>query len=242
MAFAALRHPETALAGLQKLLQQEWQFVQRVIDGIGDDFATIEEAISNLFLPVLFGDSIECDYSRKVVELPVKSTGLALPSPIDTSESFYKASKLVCSHRFEAFRGAVPFSSADHKSVRASVTTELKSLRRTELNETALTLVLNQLDCDTRRTIKRGRETGQWLSILPSMINDTKLSAQEFRYAQLLQYSQSQGDLPPQCDSCDTTFSICHALECKTGGLIILRHNEITEELCDLVSKALTPS
>jgi hypothetical protein len=85
-------------------------------------------------------------------------------------------------------------------------------------------------------------ETGQWLSILPSTINGTKLSAQEFRDALLLQYAHSPGDLPSHCDSCDATFSVRHALECKTGGLIILPHNEITEELCDLASKALTPS
>jgi hypothetical protein len=39
-----------------------------------------------------------------------------------------------------------------------------------------------------------------------------------------------------------TTFSVYHTLECKTGGLVLLRHNEITEELSDLLaSKALTP-
>jgi hypothetical protein len=29
---------------------------------------------------------------------------------------------------------------------------------------------------------------------------------------------------------------------CKIGGLVTLRHNEINEELCDLVTKALAPS
>jgi hypothetical protein len=128
----------------------------------------------------------------------------------------------VCSHLLEAFRGVVPFSSADHMSVRASVTTELMSHRMTELNETALTSVLDQLDCDTRRTIKQGMEIGQWLSILPSTINGTKLSAQEFQDAILLQYAWSPGDLPSQYDGCNTALSVHHALECKTGGLIIL--------------------
>jgi hypothetical protein len=38
LAFAAFSHPQTAFVGLQKLLQHKWQFVQRVIDGIGDSF------------------------------------------------------------------------------------------------------------------------------------------------------------------------------------------------------------
>jgi hypothetical protein len=38
------------------------------------------------------------------------------------------------------------------------------------------------------------------------------------------------------------TFSVPHALECKKGGLVISRHNEIRDELSDLASKALSPS
>jgi hypothetical protein len=244
LAFTALSHPQTALAGLHKSLQQEWQFFQRVIDGIGDDLAPIEEAISNLFLPDLFGDSIECNYRHKsqTSGAPSQERRPSPPNPIDTSGSSYKVSMLVCSHILEAFRGTIPFSSTDHKSVRASVTIKLKLHSRTELNETALTLVLDQLDCNTHRTIKQGTETGQWLSVLPFTIKGTKLSVQEFWDALLLRYDRSPGDLQSQCDGCDTTFSVRHTLECKTGGLIILQHNEITKELCHLASKALTPS
>jgi hypothetical protein len=38
------------------------------------------------------------------------------------------------------------------------------------------------------------------------------------------------------------TFSVQHAMTCKKGGLVIIRHNEIGDELADLASKALTPS
>jgi hypothetical protein len=38
------------------------------------------------------------------------------------------------------------------------------------------------------------------------------------------------------------TNSVGHALDCKTGGLIIQRHNEIANKLADLCGKALTPS
>jgi hypothetical protein len=40
--------------------------------------------------------------------------------------------------------------------------------------------------------------------------------------------------------TCLAKFDVRHALECKVGALIIMRHiNEINEELCDLASKAL---
>jgi hypothetical protein len=98
------------------------------------------------------------------------------------------------------------------------------------------------LDCDTRRTILLGKEIGQWLSVMPSTLNGTELSAQEFRDTLLLRHARIPGDLPSHCDGCGAKFDVRHALECKVGGLVILRHNEINKELCDLASKALAPS
>jgi hypothetical protein len=55
----------------------------------------------------------------------------------------------------------------------------------------------------------------------------------------LLRYARSPPDLPSQCDGCDAAFSIRHTLvECKKGGLVIIRHNEIQDKLVVLASKA----
>jgi hypothetical protein len=75
-----------------------------------------------------------------------------------------------------------------------------------------------------------------------STLNDTELSAQEFRDALLIRHARTPGDLPSHCDICGAKFDVRHALECKVGGLVILRHNEINKELCDLASKAIAPS
>jgi hypothetical protein len=77
---------------------------------------------------------------------------------------------------------------------------------------------------------------------LPSTVNGMELSAPEFRDAFLLRYARCPPDLPSHCDGCLQKFSVWHALECKTGGLVIFRHNEIRDELSDLATKALSPS
>jgi hypothetical protein len=77
---------------------------------------------------------------------------------------------------------------------------------------------------------------------MPSTVNGTELSAQEFRDKLLIRYARQPPDLPALCDGCSCQFSLGHALECKVGGLVILRHNEINHELADLSSKALSPS
>jgi hypothetical protein len=85
----------------------------------------------------------------------------------------------------------------------------------------------SKMSCNNRSTILRGKETGQWLPVLPSTVNGTELSAQEFRDALLLRYARCPPDLPIQCNRCQHKFSVRHALECKRGGLVISWHNEI---------------
>jgi hypothetical protein len=242
LASVAISHPQSAYAGLQKSLQQEWQSVQRVVEGMGDDLSDLEKAITDLFLPSLFADQYdESDPRHNLSKLPVKFAGLALPDPVASSDNNFEASTLVCSHLLAAFRGVEPFSSEEHLPVQKTVIAELK-VRKTALNEFTLDSILKGLDCDTRRTILQGKETGQWLSVMPSTLNGTELSPQEFRDSLHLRYSRTPGDLPTHCDGCDAKFSIRHALECKVGDLIIMRHNEVNDELGDLASNAMTPS
>ena len=54
LAVVSCKHPQSAYAGLQKSLQQEWLFVQRVTPGIGDAFSSVEKVLRETFLPELF--------------------------------------------------------------------------------------------------------------------------------------------------------------------------------------------
>ena len=47
---------------------------------------------------------------------------------------------------------------------------------------------------------------------------------------------------PTHCDGCGAKFSIAQGLECKKGGLVIQRNDEIKIELQDLAARALIPS
>jgi hypothetical protein len=137
LAFAALSHPQTAFAGLQKSLQHEWQFIQRVIEDIGDCFFDLEEAINDVFLPALYSKSLkDCNYCRKLSALPVKYAGLTIPDPSATSEENFEASTLVCSHLLAAFRGVEPSSSHDHKTIQMAVITVLRSCRAEKMDST----------------------------------------------------------------------------------------------------------
>jgi hypothetical protein len=114
--------------------------------------------------------------------------------------------------------------------------------RNLELNSAKLATTLRRLPDGLNRTITRGKETGAWLTVLPSIVNGTELSAEEFRDALIMRYGERPSNLPRECDGCDAPFSLQHALGCKKGGLVIFRHNEVRDELAHLAAKAFTPS
>jgi hypothetical protein len=98
------------------------------------------------------------------------------------------------------------------------------------------------MTAEESRTISRGKETGAWLSVLPSAANGTVLSAQELQDASSMRHAETPHNFPDKCDSCDAHFSPQHALGCKKGGLVIFRHNEIRDKLVNFASRAFTPS
>ena len=75
----------------------------------------------------------------------------------------------------------------------------------------------------------------------PSTVNGTELGAQECRDDAFLRYDLDPPDLPKYCDGYNTRFSICHALYCKRGGLVTVRHNELHDRVVDLDGKDFTP-
>jgi hypothetical protein len=135
---------------------------------------------SHIFLPALYGeDIVDNDPRLKLACLPVKHAGLALPDPTSAKRN-YEASILDCSHLLAAFRGVQKFRTADHQAVIHGVKAELKS-RNQAIYDSELTSIVSKLSCDARRTILRDQETGHWVSAVPSTVNGTDLSKQEFR-------------------------------------------------------------
>ena len=85
LAGVSHKHPQSAYAGWQKSLRQEWAFMQRVTLGIGDAFSPVEKALQETFLPALFERLEEVAPERGVTRLSVKQAGLDLPDPTLTA-------------------------------------------------------------------------------------------------------------------------------------------------------------
>jgi hypothetical protein len=91
------------------------------------------------------------------------------------------------------------------------------------LHDLTLDVIVSLLSCHNHITILQGKDTRQWLLVLPSAANGTKLLAQEYRDTIILHYTRSPADLQSHCDGCGQKFSVCHVLGCKKGGLVIMK-------------------
>ena len=237
----AKNHPQAAYAGMQRSLQQEWQFLQRVTEDLGPTFCGIEERLAKKFIPALFGTELEDPAVRILSTLPVKEAGMAIPNPTKTARQNYNASTVAVGHLVQAIRGRDQFRPADHYSVIQSAKKATLERKQDQAKDTLRELSAKMSKVKSR-TILRGKETGGWLSLMPSMVSGTELSPQEFRDSLHLRYHMRPKDLPKECDGCGHPFSIQHALACKKGGLVHARHDEVRDEVADLAVRAFTPS
>ena len=107
-----------------------------------------------------------------------------------------------------------------------------------EKHEELLGELLNELPADQVRAVKRINEgsLSAWLTALPIAAENFDLSEVEFRDALSVRYNKNLIASPTFCDGCQSPFTLRHALACKKGGLLTLRHNEIRDAVGDLAS------
>ena len=70
---------------------------------------------------------------------------------------------------------------------------------------------------------------------MPPLVKDNfDLSPREFRAGLAMRYMKPLQELLPKCDRCGALFTVGHALDCRKGGLVVQRHNEVRDTIYDL--------
>ena len=75
-----------------------------------------------------------------------------------------------------------------------------------------------------------------WLSALPLKEHDFWLTKREFWDSIRLRYDWPLTNTPANC-ACGAVFSVAHALSCKLGGFVTLRHNELRDLTAELLAE-----
>ena len=122
-----------------------------------------------------------------------------------------------------------------------SEVTEIKnevSLVRESQRKDKATLIKSMLPDCTARAMTQATEKGSssWLGVIPLGEQGFTLNKWEFRDAISLRYNKPKPDLPANCP-CGQRFDITHALNCKRGGFVIMRHNNVLDFEANLLRK-----
>ena len=242
LARIARRYPQSAFAGLRLSLQNEWQYLQRVLPDSSAIFQPLADAITEDFLPALFGATPEeIANLRDLFELGPGFAGLGLPCPTKSGPRNHRMSIDCTKELCKALKTGKELNTASHcraaREARLTAAKERSTAQRASLE----TILATHSPADKRR-LERACATGVWLSVMPDDLNGTTLSAEEFRDNLRLRYGLKPLDLPELCDGCGAKFSAEHALSCKKGGLVTLRHDDLAIKWHDLCAKATKPS
>ena len=241
LAKVAKRHPQTAYAGLTRSFQHEWAFVQRTTPIEGSEFDPVEKAITESFIPALFKtEAAPNEQLRSLYSLPVRHSGLGIPRPTETATLNY-ASSVGCTEVLT--QSLVRGSQLQVQTYRDGLT-GVRCNQRTQRQADAAEMrkSLQAAMPGHARLIGRATKTGAWLTTAPSTTNGTELSAEEFRDNLSLRFGMIPSNLPATCDGCGGQFNVSHALKCKKGGLITIRHDDVSKEWQSLCAKAIKPT
>jgi hypothetical protein len=228
--------PQVAYSALSKSLQFEWNFLQRVTHNCNHLFQPIEDALLTKFIPSLMGHDCTA-LERSLFSLPVKLGGLNIKILTANANIAYNSSRSATSLLIDSIKHNSPdFLITDHECL-VLESKHNSFIERIEKDHQQLLNILEQADPVQRRSISRHQQSlSCWLNALPVKKDHFDLSAAEFRDALCLRYNKPLLQIPPHCDGCGNLFTTSHALDCKKGGLVVQRHNEIRDLIFDLSS------
>ena len=107
-----------------------------------------------------------------------------------------------------------------------------------EMFKRKLEAIKEKVSDEKRKLIEINSETGAslWLSTLPIKDEGFQIDKQSFWDLIKIRYNHQLDRLPKFC-ACGATYNLDHALSCKKGGFVTLRHNTIRDLTANLLSE-----
>jgi hypothetical protein len=199
----------------------------------------VEDALRNKFIPALLGTTNPTsDDLRLLIAQGVKQGGLAIRNPVETAERLYCTSTEATDLLVQSLLSNSPLYNEAHAGcVRAAGNAARKE--RIAAGNKVVASLGKVRGPKVRKSLERMKETGVWLTAIPDRLSGTALSYQEWHDNISLRYGKTPNGLPRKCDGCGAGFTMEHELNCKKGGLVSLRHNDVLDEWAHLCGLAL---
>eukprot|EP00923_Selenidium_pygospionis_P030826 GHVN01054677.1.p1 GENE.GHVN01054677.1~~GHVN01054677.1.p1 ORF type:complete len:163 (+),score=30.95 GHVN01054677.1:191-679(+) len=160
--------------------------------------------------------------------------GLGVTQPDRNTALLFNTSLSATSHLQSAFTGEIDFEPSTHEGAVASSKQQFRAAKTTA-DKLAFEEAISKLETSKQRGVKRAAEniTSSWLNSVPLAAHHFNLTAQEFRDGLVMRFKLPLSELPSSCDGCGKDADLKHLLNCKVGGLVVHRQNEIRDALGD---------
>ena len=235
LASIAKSEPHAAFAAFTHGLIGHWMYFLRTIEGTAPLLQPLEDSIRQHFLPALTGQSGVSDLERELLALPARHGGLGLVNPTTMSEEHTLSRRLTAPLTAIIIlqRDDIGDSRQQQQSIKSSLRTE-----RRKRQEEAAAELKTRLPQHLQRAAELASEKGaySWVTALPFAAHGFALHKSAFRDALCLRYNWTPADLPRVC-VCGAVFTTDHALSCPTGGVTIIRHNEVRDLTASLLTE-----
>ena len=228
--------PHAAYTAFTFGLKHRWTYLSRTLPDIAEAFQPLEDAIANHFIPAITRGHRCSSTERELLALPPRLGGLGIINPTRVAPTEYQNSLTITSALIEHIVKQEDLNYTSKQSLyslKRNISQNKQKVQTLNLER----ILPNLLDL-TQRKVEMAQETGasNWLSSLPIKAKGFSLTKQEFHDAIALRYGWPIEGLPDLC-TCGENFTQQHAMVCRKGGFISMRHDEIRDITTALLSE-----
>ena len=167
LSAAAKPYPHAAYCALTHSLTSEWTYLQGVVSGCDEEYASLRDALQHVFTPALLGREI-LDREHALFPLPAKDGGLAIPDSVSTAATAFSVSLEATATLRHGISTGDDISIHDHHQKCRRVASEASRARDERASLISLEIVAS-LPTLAQRTLSRVVKgcASEWLTIFP---------------------------------------------------------------------------
>ena len=234
LSLIAKSQPHAAYSAYIHGFQHKFRYFLRTIEGIEDELKPLDDMISNNLIPSITGFQLS-ETERELFSLPVRLGGMGLESIASIANDEFSMSKEITAPLAALI--AIQGTTLPNPETVDQLKKELNKQKSDKLKEKTAR-VDESISNAMKRNVAQAREQGtsSWLNVLPLERYGFTLNKSEFQDAIALRYNKHINNLPSYC-VCGSKYDVTHAMNCKRGGFINARHDNIRDFEASLLSQ-----
>ena len=217
-------------------MQHKYTYLLRTIPNIAQHLKKLDDAIDNHLIKQLINNHTITDTDRQWFSLPARLGGLGINIPSEIADTYYSNSKLMTRNLVRQIIHQHNPAGIPTQAEKPAII-ELRADKTTRENE-KVEWLRQHLDPSKLKLYEAITEKGasSWLNAMPLKEHNFYLDKQTFWDSVHLRYGIPLSRLPMKC-VCDAKFDVEHALTCKRGGFVTIRHNEVRDFTAELLGE-----